>query len=434
MNVRAFCISAMLYFGLLVSAVLAVESWPQFRGPGGNGHAAKSAVPTQWSETENVRWKTPIAGLGWSSPVVAGEQVWLTTAIEAEGSLRAVCVDRGSGQIVHDVEVFKHDDLGRVAAKNSHASPTPVLDGRFVFVHYGAHGTACLTDAGQVVWRKQLAYDHRHGPGGSPVVWNDLLIVACDSPDEQYLVALDKRTGEERWRIDHQGEQAYSTPTLAKVGGVDQLITSRGNAVIAYAPRDGSELWRYSYTGHSVVPRPVVAGDLVYCCTGYWNPSLLAIRMNGSGEVTESHVTFKVRRGVPFISSPLVVDGRLYMTTDLGVLTCIDALTGKELWRERLSGNFSASPTYAGGKIFLQNEEGTTFVLKPGDRYELLATNRLDGQTLASPAFVDSAIYLRSDTHLYRIEQPRVEPARNVRAAATLPAKGKQPLQKAFKR
>jgi len=434
MNFRAICCSAVLLLGLPLSVATASESWPQFRGPGGDGHAAQSAVPLQWSETENVRWKTAIAGLGWSSPVVAGEQIWLTTANEAQGSLRAVCVDRTSGKTIHDVQVFKHDDLGRVAAKNSHASPTPVLDGRFVFVHFGARGTACLADTGQVVWRKQLPYDHRHGPGGSPVVWNDLLIVACDGPDEQYLVALDKRSGEVRWRVEHQGEQAYSTPTLAKVGGADQLITSRGSAVIAYAPRDGSKLWRCSYTGHSVVPRPVVAGDLVYCCTGYWNPSLLAIRLGGSGDVTESHVTFKVRRGVPFISSPLVVDGRLYMTTDLGVLTCVDAVSGKELWRERLSGNFSASPTYAGGKIYLQNEEGTTFVLQPGGRYELVATNRLEGQTLATPAFVDGAIYLRSDTHLYRIETPLSEPARNVRAAATLPAKGQAPAQRAFKR
>ncbi len=433
MNFRAMCRSAVLLIGLPLAAS-AAETWPQFRGPRGDGHAAKRTVPMQWSETENVRWKTPIAGLGWSSPVVAGEQIWLTTAIEAEGSLRAVCVDRGSGQVVHDVEVFKHDDLGRVAAKNSHASPTPVLDGRFVFVHFGAHGTACLTDEGQVVWRTQLKYDHRHGPGGSPVVWGDLLIVACDSPDEQFLVALDKRTGEERWRVDHQGEQAYSTATLAKVAGASQLIASRGNAVIAYAPGDGSELWRCSYTGHSVVPRPVVAGEFVYCCTGYWNPSLLAIRLDGSGDVTASHVAFTARRGVPFISSPIVVDGRLYMTTDLGVLTCLDALTGKELWHERLSGNFSASPTYAGGKIYLQNEEGTTFVLKPGATYDLLATNHLECRTLASPAFVDGAVYLRSDTHLYRIEQPGNETPRNVRAAATLPAKSKPPAQKAFKR
>ncbi len=429
MTLRTTCWLGLVALGLLRSPGVAAESWPEFRGPGGQGHAVTQDVPLQWSESENIRWKTPIAGLGWSSPVISGQQIWLTTAIESEGSLRAVCIERESGQMVHNVEVFKYDDLGRVASKNSHASPTPVLDGGFVFVHYGAHGTACLTDEGEIVWRTQLHYDHRHGPGGSPVVWKDLVIVACDGPDVQYLVALDKHTGEQRWRVDHQGEQAYSTPTLTQVKGVDQLITSRGNAAIAFAPHDGRELWRVSYTGHSVVPRPVVAGEMVYCCTGYWNPSLLAIRLDGSGDVTESHVAFTVRRGVPNNPSPLVVGGQLYMTTDLGVLTCIDAATGKELWRERLPGNFSASPVFAAGKIFLQNEEGTTLVIAPGDRYELLATNHLEGRTLASPAFLDGAIYLRSDTNLYRIEAPR-----NMRATATLPSRTLQRGGKAFRR
>ncbi len=404
----------LLVAGLSPLAV-AAESWPQFRGPDGQGHAAASDLPLRWSESENIRWKTPIAGLGWSSPAVLGGQIWLTTAVEAEGSLRAVCVDRESGQILRDVEVFHYDDLGRIASKNSHASPTPVLDGRHVFVHYGAHGTACLTTDGQIVWQTRLQYDHRHGPGGSPVVWNDLLIVACDGPDVQYLVALDKHTGQVRWRADHQGQQAYSTPTIVSVDGSDQLVTSRGDAVIAFSPADGQELWRCRYTGHSVVPRPVAADGLVYCCTGYWNPSLLAIRPDGRGDVTDSHVKFTVRRGVPHNPSPLVTGGRIYMTTDLGILTCVDAATGKPLWRERLSGNFSASPTVADGRIYLLNEDATTLVIAPGDTFELLATNQLDGRSLASPAFVDGAIYLRTDTHLYRIEQPR-----NVRASATI--------------
>jgi outer membrane protein assembly factor BamB len=416
MTRRAILIATLMTACIGLRSALAAESWPQFRGPEGQGHSVARNLPTTWSENENVRWKTPIAGLGWSSPVVQGRQIWLTTAIEAEGSLRAVCVDRETGQVVHDVEVFKHADLGRIASKNSHASPTPILDGRNVFVHFGAHGTACLTTDGQVVWRQELKYDHRHGPGGSPVLWQDLLIVACDGPDEQYLIALDKQTGEPRWRVEHDGEQAYSTPALTKVDGVDQLISSRGNAVIAYAPANGQELWRCSFTGHSVVPRPVVAAGTVYCCTGYWNPSLLAIRLGGAGDVTASHLAYTVRRGVPHNPSPLVTDGRLYMTTDLGILTCLDAATGKELWRQRLSGNFSASPTLADGKIYLLNEEGSTLVIANSAKYELLATNQLDGRTLASPAPVDGAIYLRTDTHLYRLEEPK-----NVRASATLP-------------
>jgi len=409
-------IALLLLFALIPAGMAAAaESWPQFRGPDGQGHAAAKSVPLSWNENENIRWKTPLAGLGWSSPAIVGNQIWLTTAIEAEGSLRAVCIDRESGQILHDVEVFHYDDLGRVAAKNSHASPTPVLDGRHVFVHYGAHGTACLSTSGEIVWQTKLEYDHRHGPGGSPVLWKDLVIVTCDGPDVQYLVALDKQTGQEQWRVDHQGQQAYSTPTLVNAGGQVQLVTSRGDAAIAFSPTDGKELWRCRYAGHSVVPRPVAADGLVYVCTGYWNPTLIAIRPDGSGDITDSHVAFTVRRGVPHNPSPLAAGGRIYMTTDLGILTCVDAKLGKELWRKRLNGNFSASPTLAGGRIYLINEDATPFVIGPGAEYELLATNQLDGRALASPAFVDGAIYLRTDTHLYRIEEPR-----NVRASATI--------------
>jgi outer membrane protein assembly factor BamB len=405
---------ALALFATAGMTAAAGENWPQFRGPDGQGHASATLLPDAWSETQNIRWKVPIAGLGWSSPVVYGEQIWLTTAIEQQGSLRAVCVDRASGQIVHDVEVFHKADLGRIAAKNSHASPTPLIDGRHVFVHFGAHGTACLTTDGEIVWTRVLKYDHRHGPGGSPVVWKDLLIVACDGPDEQYLIALDKQTGEVRWRVDHKGLQAYSTPTVIRVNGVEQLITSRGEAVIAYSPGDGKEIWRCQHGGHSVVPRPVAAGGLVFCCTGYWNPTLLAIRPDGTGDITDSHVVYTLRRGVPHNPSPLVVDDRLYMTSDLGILTCVDTKRGEEVWRQRLAGNFSASPTFADGKIYFVGEDATTFVVAPGDSFQLLSTNHLDGRSLASPAFVDSAIYFRTDTHLYRIEQPR-----NTRASTT---------------
>ncbi len=403
----------MLLAGFVASRAIA-EDWPQFRGPDGQGHASATALPIRWSETENIRWKTPIPGLGWSSPVVSGQQIWLTTAIEAEQSLRAICLDRDSGEILHDVEVFRKTDLGRIAAKNSHASPTPVVDGQHVYVHFGAHGTACLTTDGQIVWTRELEYDHRHGPGGSPVVWNDLLIVNCDGPDVQYTIALDKETGQQRWKADHHGQQAYSTPILIRVGAAEQLITSQGEALIAYAPRAGAELWRCRHGGHSVVPRPVAGNGMVYFCTGYWTPALLAVRPDGQGDVTESHVEFTARRSVPHSPSPLLIKDRLVMVNDLGVLTCLDATGGTEIWRQRLAGSFSASPTLADGKIFLLNESGATYIVAPGDTYQLIATNYLDGRTLASPAFVGQSIFLRTDTHLYRIEQPG-----NVRAGAT---------------
>ncbi|MBI3836964.1 MAG: PQQ-binding-like beta-propeller repeat protein [Planctomycetia bacterium] len=395
----------LITFAPLVQA--AGDNWPQFRGPDGQGHSTATRLPDTWSESENIRWKVPVAGQGWSSPVVYGDQIWLTTAVDADQSLRAICIQRESGELLHDVEVFRKPDLGRIAAKNSHASPTPVLDGKHVFVHFGAHGTACLTTDGEVVWTRELVYDHRHGPGGSPVVWKDLLIVSCDGPDVQYTVALDKQTGQIRWKVDHPGQQAYCTPLVIKVNGVEQLITSGGEAAIAYSPADGKELWRCRHSGHSVVPRPVAGNGLVYFCTGYWTPALFAVRPDGQGDVTDSKIEFTLRRGVPHTPSPLVVGEQLYAVSDLGVVTCVDAKKGKEIWRQRLSGNFSASPTLADGKVFLLNEQGTMFVLAPGDNYKLLATNHLDGRTLASPAFVGHAIYLRSDTHLYRIEPPR---------------------------
>ncbi len=400
---------------MLLAARLAIgEDWPQFRGPDGQGHAAATGLATHWSETENVRWKVEIPGLGWSSPVISGERIWMTSAV-GEQSLRAVCVDRETGQAVCDVEVFHQDDLGRIAAKNSHASPTPVIDGRRVFVHFGAHGTACLTNEGKIIWARQLPYDHRHGPGGSPVIWKDLLIVSCDGPDEQYTTALDKRTGEVRWKADHPGLQAYCTPIVIKVNGVEQLITSGGEALIAYSPADGKELWRCRHSGHSVVPRPVAGNGLVYFCTGYWTPALLAVRPDGRGDVTDSKVEFTLRRSVPHNPSPLLVGDRLILISDLGVLTCVDARDGKEIYRQRLSGSFSASPTLADDKIFILNEAGTMYILATGDQYQLLATNHLDGRSLASPAFVGGAIYLRSDTHLYRVEEPK-----NVQAGAAV--------------
>jgi outer membrane protein assembly factor BamB len=385
----------------------AADDWPQFRGPDGQGHALATGLPTTWSETQNIRWKVPVSGLGWSSPVVADGKIWLTTAIDAEQSLRAICLDGESGSVLTDVEVFRKQDLGRIANKNSHASPTAVIDGQFVFVHFGAHGTACLTADGKIVWKRELKYDQHHGPAGSPVVWHDLLFISCDGHDVQYTIALDKRTGEVRWKSDHPGLHAYSTPLLINTAGGEQLITSGGGALIAYAPADGSELWRYRHTGHSAVPRPVFGNGLVYFCSGYWAPALFAVRPDGKGEVTDSHVQFSLRRSVPHNPSPLLIDDRLYMVSDQGILACADALKGTEIWRQRLSGSYSASPLLADGKIYLLDEDATATVIMPADKFRPLAENHLDGRALASPAVMDRSLLIRTDTHLYRIEEPR---------------------------
>ncbi|RLT03411.1 MAG: pyrrolo-quinoline quinone [Planctomycetota bacterium] len=392
---------------------------PQFRGPGGQGHSDAKNLPLTWSETENIAWKVPIAGLGWSSPSIQGDQIWLTTALDDGKSLHAIALDRASGKTLHDVEVFTLENPGGVHSKNSHASPTPLIEGDRVYVHYGAHGTACLKTDGTIVWKNQaLKHDHRHGPGGSPVVFEDLLILNCDGSDIQFVVALDKATGEIRWQKKREHihadrlsgksnvPMAYTTPLLVDVNGTIQLLSTGADSIVAYNPRTGDEYWWFRFDGYSNVLRPVVANGLVFISSGYDRPEFYAVRIDGSGDVTESHLAWNMKKAAPLNPSPLVVGEELYLVSDNGIATCVDAVTGEERWQERVGGNFSASPTLADGRIYLLDEDGATTVIAPGRKFELLATNKLDGRTLATPAMVDDTILLRTDTHLYRIEKP----------------------------
>ena len=414
----------MIRFLLLLPTVLCLSihteaaDWPQFRGPGGQGHSDAKNLPLTWSETENITWKVPIAGLGWSSPSIQGDQIWLTTAIDDGKSLHAIALDRTTGATIHDIEVFTLEDPGRVHKKNSHASPTPLIEGDRVYLHFGAHGTACLTTAGEIVWKMQeLKHDHRHGPGGSPVIFEDLLILNCDGSDIQFVVALDKNTGDIRWKKkrEHIGEErlsgksnvpmAYTTPLLVDVDGTTQLLSIGADSIVAYNPRNGDEYWWFRFDGYSNVPRPVVAKGIVFLSSGYDRPEFYAVRIDGSGDVTESHLAWNMKKAAPLNPSPLVVGDELYLVSDNGIATCLDAVTGEQHWQERLGGNFSASPTFADGRIYLLDEDGTTTVIAPGKKFESLAVNKLEGRTLATPAFVDNTIFLRTDTHLYRIEK-----------------------------
>jgi outer membrane protein assembly factor BamB len=382
------------------------EDWPQFRGPTGQGHSGERGLPVEWSETRNVRWKTPIPGRGWSSPVVADGRVWLTTADGDGGSLRVVGVDAESGRVVVNTEVFRVPGGRSPNAKNSRASPTPVVQDDRVFVHFGADGTAALNTAGEVVWRTTLPYRSQHGNGGSPLVHDDLLIVSCDGHDEAYVVALDKMTGRERWRTPRRRpfDQAYSTPLVFTAGGREQLVSVGAYRAAAYDPRTGREIWRVSYgSGFSNVPRPVYADGLVYITTGFQQASLLAVRVDGTGDVTRSHVAWTMTRGAPFTPSPILVGNELYVVSDLGILTALDRTTGEVHWQQRLGGNYSASPVYADGRLYFLSEEGVATVIAPGREFQVLARNTLQGATLASPAISDGSFFIRSDTHLYRI-------------------------------
>jgi outer membrane protein assembly factor BamB len=400
-------------------ALATAADWPQFRGPLGQGHSTSKGVPITWSETENIAWKTPIPGRGWSSPAIQGDQIWLTTAVDEGHTLRAICLDRASGAIVYDGEIFKLEDPGSIHANNSHASPTPLIDGDRVYVHFGAHGTACLTTDGDIVWKTdELKYAHGHGPAGSPVVWRDLLFINCDGTDVQYVVALDKATGEVRWQqkrahISHQrisGElqvpMAYCTPLLLELDGRMQLVSLGSDAVVSYEPSTGEEIWWFGFSGYSNVALPVYGHGMLYFSTGFGEPKFLAVKVPGQGDLTDSNLVWSSTKGalVPLDVSPLLVGGELYTISDAGIGVCYDALTGKLRWMHRLGAKFWASPVYADGRIYCLDADGATTVLAPSTTYEELAVNKLDGAAQASPAIVDGAIFLRTDTHLYRID------------------------------
>lgn len=405
--------AAAIAVALCAGVIAHADDWPEFRGPTGQGHAPDAPVPLEWSETHNVTWKTPIPGLGWSSPVIAGGRLWITTAVvdaDEGSSLRLLAYDVATGANTLDVEVFDSSEVSPLNPKNSLASPTPVLDpdGERVYAHFGATGTAAVGTGGDVLWRTRFPYISQHGNGGSPILHDGRLVVSIDGYDTAYLVAVDARTGEELWRSTRPDpvSQAYSTPISIRVGERDQIVNVSAFRTTGHDPGTGEEIWRVGYpNGFSNVPRPVYGHGLVYLSTGFQSPTLLAVRADGTGDVTRSHVAWRLSRGAPLTPSPILVGNELYLVTDFGIGTCVDALTGEILWQQRLGGNHSASPVFAGGRIYFQNEEGVTIVVAPGTDYRELARNRLDGSTLASMAVSDGALFIRTDTHLYRIEE-----------------------------
>jgi outer membrane protein assembly factor BamB len=388
------------------------EAWPQFRGPGGQGHSAERGLPIEWSESQNIVWKTGIQGRGWSSPVVAGGRLWITTATSDSGgaSLRALSFDVDTGAEVANVEVFRLRNSNLLNSKNSHASPTPIVEGNRVYVHFGAEGTAAIdAESGAVVWKARFPYASQHGAGGSPALYKDLLIFSGDGHYEAFVIALDKQTGKVRWKTERRKpfDQAYTTPLVIRVGDRDQLVSIGAYRAASYDPLTGKEIWFARYeNGFSNVPRPVFGHGLVYIATGFQQPALIAVRADGTGDVTASHIAWSMTRGAPFTPSPLLVGNELYVINDLGVLTCVDAKTGKVLWQQRIGGNHSASPIFADGRIYFLSEEGVATVITPGKTFEKLAVNELDGATLASMAVSHGSIFVRSHTHLYRIGSP----------------------------
>lgn len=410
-----------LILALGLTSWCAANDWPQFRGPDSDGHVRHAQTPLRWSDTEdagtedagteNVVWKVPVPGLGWSSPVVVADRIYLTTAVpQGEGlSLRTMALDTQTGRVIWDREIRSLEKVPAVHAKNSHASPTPIVSDGSVYVHFGTFGTARLSAAdGTIEWLcTELVYTPMHGSGGSPVLRDGKLVIVCDGSADPFVVALDASSGKILWKtlrdIKARVNHSFVTPLVADIDGQLQVLAPGPDHFAAYDLQTGHELWRVKAPGWSVVPQPTLFDGLVIYNHDYDNPELMAVRLGGHGDVTDTHVAWRRDRGAPSTPTPLLVDGLLYTVSDKGIASCLDARTGQQHWLERLGGNFSASPVYANGHVLLLSEDGVATWIRPGTQFHVVQKNEIDGRTLATPAFAGNAMYLRTDESLYKI-------------------------------
>jgi outer membrane protein assembly factor BamB len=418
--------------GLLVlAAPPARGDWPDFRGPTADGHVSAAGdtkpvgLPLEWSESKNVKWKTEIPYRGWSTPVIMDGQVWLTTATEDGHDFFAICLDEVTGEVKYNVPLFHSDapePLGN--AVNCYAACSPVIEPGRVYVHFGSYGTACLdTATGKILWKRHdLPCRHFRGPSSSPVIFANLLILTLDGVDQQYLAALDKSTGETVWKKDRDVEwndenapgkwakegdmrKAHSTPLLVTgPDGKKQLLSGGAKAAFGYEPATGKEIWRVHFDDWSVAPRPLYQDGVAYLVTGLVQPQLWAVRVDGQGDVTETNVVWRLSQHVAKTASPILVGALIYMLGDDGIATAVDAASGEVVWTKRVGGKFAGSPIYGDGRLYFCNQQGVTTLVNPGREYEPLASNTLDDGLMASPAVDGKALFLRTKTHLYRVE------------------------------
>ena len=403
------------------------DQWPEFRGPNGNGIVAgERGLPTTWSEEKNIAWKTKIDGKAWSSPVVWDDQIWITNS-SADGKLmEGICINKKDGKIKYRLSLFSNETVEPLGNNvNSYGSPSPVIEKDAVYIHFGSYGTTAIdTNSGKEIWKRtDLECRHFRGPGSSPIIFQDMLILTMDGVYFQYVIALDKKTGKTKWKTERSTKwddvepdgkirgdgdlrKAYTTPTFLKVAGKTIMISPGAKSCFAYNPINGKELWNITYSGYSNASRTVIYKDNAIINSGYGKPHLISVKIDPSaaGDISSTHINWDIFKRVPKRSSPIIVGDQLYMTTDEGILTCLDAKTGESNWSDRMPGHYSASPIFADGKLYFFSEMGHCYVIAPGGDYNLISKNKLDSGFMASPAISGKAIYARSKTHLYRIE------------------------------
>ena len=403
---------------LLGSVSLGAEilpAWSQFRGADGTGISRTGSPPIRWSATENIRWQQVVPGHGWSSPVVRDQRIFLTSAIlddrERPISLRVLCYQVDSGKQLWAKDVISLEGNPYKHAKNSYASPTPIVAENRVYAHFGQFGTVCLDYQGKILWEQNsLGYEPVHGNGSSPILVDDKLIYSADGREDPSLYALNRDTGELVWkqirRTDATRKFSFSTPSVFSIDGQTQIVSPASGAVFAYAPEDGREIWRVDYgQGYSVVPRPLYAHGHFFVATGFQRPSLLAIRSGGQGNITETHVTWQSTRGVPLTPTMLVFGEELYYVSDGGLVSCVDAKTGRRHWQDRVRGNVSSSPIVAAERLYVATEEGRMAVLRTGKVFETLAINEFGERIFATPAVTGDALIVRTESRLYCISE-----------------------------
>jgi outer membrane protein assembly factor BamB len=403
---------------LVAAQLVRAEDWPCFRGPGRQGISQEKGVPTQWSAASNIRWRTEIAGEGWSSPIVFGERVFITTALDDGASLHLVCLDRVSGRIAWDKEIARQK-AGHKQRFNSYATSTPATDGTRIYVP-ACDGRILATNMdGKAEWvNEEFDYYSEHGLAISPVLYGDLVIVAFDwsSPgpdtrvgwqvpwDKAVILALDKSTGKTRWRGTRGSSRiAHVVPQVANVDGQEQLVSGAGNVVQGFNLKTGEQLWTVSSEGEGVVPSIVVGDGLAFSASGFGNPTIRAVRLGGRGDLTRTHIAWESKDDVPMVPSMLYVSPHLYAVTESGVAKCLKAATGETLWRERLGGKVSASPVWADGKIYFLGENGKTTVIEEGPQFKVVAENELGEKSCASAAISRGNLFIRTEKALYCI-------------------------------